>query len=337
MLEWSRTLAAHGRVAVDSQEQAFLLNRAEEVLPAAEGPAADHVEIERAFRTADRAELSWWMWYAQPSSLQNRRSALSSCQLALTQINAWLGGDARRTGPRRFQAEQRAIELLLLLAEIETGEPRAELLVRAEDRLRAVRALVGDRAAADQHRLQQVRIARLRGDRNEVVQLVKQLLAGRSLLTVKQAAVAEAVQFELDSGLAVAAATRLSESRDELGEVTDRLRAQHVEAILGMASTAGDRRDQLVAVARTETGKIRGPWRLRAEWQLRRVAEELRFGPQAVPLVDRGRELYQQGDVAGQCSRFGRLPKLRRRRLGPSSCSWPLRCWWSRTNSWMPD
>jgi len=368
-VELSRTFADHARAAATAEEQAFLQTRAEEALEDYRGdetfPRIEAVRLERAYRTIDRAELAWWTATAEPDDAALRVAASEQLAKARSELERWIEtavlSAARPTesrGPEDLTRRELAslihasrlklIDLQLLAAELATTKPETERFVRqAEDGMKRV-AGSAERGTTAALRGSTVRIARLLGDEQELKRQVRQSVSDRLPLAVRQNAVAELAQFELERGRYEAAARLLVESKESLGEINDRLRALHAESLLGMSRSAGAQREQLLANAESSLANVAGPWRMKVESLLHEARQVQAYGEQAAALVQKGNREFRAGrrDEAISRSdselaqglrplaqpRHARQPvrpaawPRRRRPVGRGSAHWPCIC-----------
>jgi TolA-binding protein len=314
-VELSRTFAHHARVVATSDEQTFLQTRADEALADYRGderyPRIEAVELERTYRAIDRAELAWWSSTADPEDLGARKSAGEHLLKARSALQDWIDSAAdsaakpvasrgpedltrRELGGLIHAARLKSIDLILLTADLAATKGEKEKLIRqAEDVMKRL-ASSGERGTTATIRGYKVRIARLLGDEDALKRLVRESTTERMPLGVRQDAVAELARHQLDQGHYEAAARLLVESKETLGAINDRLRALHVEAVLGMSRSAGQN-PQLLANAESELAKVAGPWRLRDEYLLQVARQVQAYGEQAAALVRRGNREFRAG------------------------------------------
>ncbi len=315
-VELSRTFAAHAQRVADTQERAFLEQRALEALEDYQGtepyPRIQAVAFERIHRQIDRARSAWWDWTADPDDSDARMAAAQEFAAAHQALENWIEVTAgtlasaskiRTSGEltRRelalllHDAKLKSIDLLLQGAELAvTANERDRLLRKSQD---GIKRLTGspERGTTAALRGFSIRQARLSGDENELRFLVRQTTTDRTPLEVRQAAIAELARFELTKGRFEAAARLLVDAKASAGTTTDELRALHVEAVLGMWRAAGGQRDDLLASAEAGHAQTVGPWRLRNESLLQDARNAGAYGAEAAALVRRGRREFRTG------------------------------------------
>jgi len=316
-VELSRTFARHAWHAATPEEQSFLRKRAEEVLEDYRGnelyPRIEAVSLERAYRRIDEAELARWNWTADPDDTPARQATLEQILGARVPLGDWIesaaasaskpaASRARDDLSRRelvvliHAARLKSIDLALLAAELaDTVREKERCIGLAEE---VIKRLSGssERGTTAAVKGFAIRIARLTGDENQLKLLVRQVTTDRASLPARQDAVAELARFELDQGRADAAARLLVDSKAELGEINDRLRALHVEAVLALAKNAGAQREQLLANARAGQANVAGPWRLRNEFLLQQAQQIDSYGAESAALVRRGNREFRAGN-----------------------------------------
>ncbi|QDT55347.1 hypothetical protein Pan44_33900 [Caulifigura coniformis] len=315
-VELSRTFAQHAWHSTTAEEQAFLRTRAEEALGEYRGneayPRIEAVSLERVYRRLDAAELALWNWTADPDDVPARRSTLEQILESRAALDDWIGSaaaSASRPVADRAPDDLSRRELVVLihaarLKSIDLALRAAELAETTREKDRGIRLaeevikrLAGSSERGTTSALKgfAIRIARLTGDENQLRQLVRQVMNDRSSLAARQDAVAELARFELDQGRADAAARWLVDSKAELEDINDRLRALHVEAVLTMATNAGPQREHLLANAREGQANVNGPWRLRNEFLLLQAQQVDSYGADAAALVRRGNREFRAG------------------------------------------
>ena len=316
-VELSRTFAEHAARAATADEQAFLRQRADEVLSDYRGderlPRIEAVAVERAYRAIDKAELARWMWTADPDDGAARQTAADLLTSARALLEVWIdraaGSFAGAAGSRTTDdlsrrelagmvhaARLKSIDLLLQRAELAVNPADRERLVRlAEEAMKKI-AGSAERGTTARLKLFAARIARLANDENQLKTLVRQLAGERQSPQLYQDAVAELARLELNQGRFESAASLLVDSKGVAAETSNRLRALHVEAVLGMAKPGTATREQLLASARAEQERVEGPWRLRNEYLLQHAANIDRYGSAAAALVQRGHREFRSGE-----------------------------------------
>lgn len=315
-VELSRTFALHAVLAVTDDEQAFLHQRAEEVLGddliRERTPRAESVFLERAYRQIDRAENAWSLWKGDPEDSAARVDAAKQLATARSALLAWIA-QAKESAARpsdlvspqdlsrrelagmAHQARLKSIDVVLLSAELAEGDAeRARLLQTAEELMKPL-AASAERGTTAALKAYSIRIARLTGDEPQFRLLVRQASTDRQSMSLRQSAIAELARFELDQGRFEAAAQLLVDLKKSLGEISDGLRALHVEAVIGIAGRPGADRDSLLASAQSQNQRLTGRPRRRNEQLLLLARNADQYGAQAAVLVLRGQRRFRAG------------------------------------------
>ncbi len=322
----SKAYCRHAELSSGPDREAFW-TRAEQMLTASleQGVPAglrEPILVQQAIVKARRAAMLHWevrLVGAASVSDDERYRMVQQLVDELTQLRSQLqksldearqrpGDDSEILSPADLRQLIQRVDLSraqTLVDAAEFPDPRRDVeqtLAEADRLLKSIaKGWTGDPMTWEARQLR-VRIARIAGKRDKVLQLVRTALADRPANWLADRFQAEQIRAELSAGNLDVALETLVKLGRERGRLSDELITLFVEVLLDsrqLALQSGNQQlaDDLQQKALAWAGQAKPPWKMRADWLLARTSEEETYGPEIAALLRAGRAAFQRGDV----------------------------------------
>ncbi|MHC4875695.1 MAG: tetratricopeptide repeat protein [Planctomycetota bacterium] len=331
VVELSRTFAAHAAASGTFDEQIELLQRARLVIDDLLAGSARHpqrvvLEAQSAFVAASEVELLRWQHELSPLSGASRQRAIVLSDGLLTtfddiieRIAAELRNRSRtrefdRLSPFRMRGLKRVAEYRLAMMLLDRARlfdrataDQAEALLAAKERLRDLAGGDPNEFVTQQSQLGLIMATRLSGDLKAALRLAEALLADKPSQEVVHEAIAEQAETLLSQGNVTSAADVLRNYRRNPQSATGRLLSLNVRVLMALSDAAAEKHDELlatelrdeaVAFAARAQFETPGYWAQRSRRLVHADEAASTYGPEAAPLIEKGRAFYAAGQIA---------------------------------------
>ena len=322
-VELSRTFSLHA-LTTGGTDQEELWKRAEEILapPLDEGrpnPRRLEAAVQRALLTIDRGLALGWNAQLDTGNPQVAESARSLLQRGIVELKSagdTLQGEIKRGGvtsaqiadgaisPAELRRLQERVLMQLGLAHVELARVAPSTPVRtqaARDAIAVLDPLARSRSTfANEARIQKVVAFRLGGDLDQAMTLANDLANDDLPARFQDRVLAEQVRILVRQGKHPDAIARVLEARKTRPELSEEVRAEFVEALLGAWALARDRKDETLAAdiwsrLSREVESMQGPWQVLARRRMETIDEVRTYGSELAGQIRLARQHYQAG------------------------------------------